>query len=109
MRGRFGNYELIETIGEGGQGIVLRARQHRPRRPVALKLIRSGRFASADALRRFRVEADIVAELDHPNIVPVYEVGEHGGWWFFSMRLMEGGSLAERLPRYVDDPARRRA
>ena len=104
MRGRFGNYELIETIGEGGQGIVLRARQHRPRRPVALKLIRSGQFASADALRRFRVEADIVAELDHPNIVPVYEVGEHGGWWFFSMRLMEGGSLAERLPRYVGDP-----
>lgn len=94
---KFGQYELLEEVGRGGAGIVYRARQLSPQRIVALKVISSTRFASERERDRFVREASIASRLDHPGIVPVYEVGVHEGSHYFTMALEEGGNLEDRL------------
>ncbi len=101
-------YELLEKLGEGGMGVVYLARQTGLNRRVAVKMIRGGSQARPDLFARFRIEAEAVARLRHPNIIQIHEIGEVNGLPFVSLELLEGGSLADRLEG-TPQPARQTA
>ena len=106
---RIGDYELLEEIGRGGMGVVYRAWQQALDRTVALKMIPNAAFAASQDLARLRAEALAAARLNHPNIVPVYEVGEHNGQPWFSMQFVKGATLSDKLaagPMSADEAVR---
>jgi len=104
---RIGNYQILEEIGRGGMGVIYRARQRHSRRIVALKRILSYHADSQETLARFRREAQAAASLDHPNILPIYEVNEcDDGLPFFSMKFAGGGSLLDAAPALRGEPRR---
>ncbi|HKI18686.1 MAG TPA: protein kinase, partial [Isosphaeraceae bacterium] len=102
----FGDYELEKMLGIGGMGIVYKARQRSLDRLVAVKMIKAARFASPDDLRRFQNEAESAARLDHPNIVPIFEVGQYEDEHYFSMKLVAGDSLDKKREQFAADPRR---
>src|SRR5205823_4246126 len=105
---RIPGYEVEAVLGRGGMGVVYRARHLRLNRPVALKMLLAGPYARQEERERFLREAEAVAGLRHPNVVQVYDVGDMGGRPYFTMELIEGGSLAQKLAG-APQPARQAA
>src|SRR3712207_554893 len=101
---RIGNYDILEEIGRGGMGVIYKARQQHSRRIVALKRILSYHGDSTETVVRFRREAEAASSLDHPNILPIYEVGEAEGLPFFTMKFAPGGSLQSAKQALRQDP-----
>ncbi len=99
-----GDYVLLKKLGQGGMGVVFKARQKGLNRIVALKMIKAGILADHRQVRLFQIEAEAVAALDHPHIVPILDSGEHRGMLYYSMKLIDGRNLADDLARFRDRP-----
>jgi tRNA A-37 threonylcarbamoyl transferase component Bud32 len=103
---RFGDYDLCEEIARGGMGVIYRARHRKLKRTVALKMIRPERLMRAADVRRFKNETRIIARLDHPNIIPILNVGQVDGIHFFTMRMVQGRDLESRRTEFLSDVRR---
>ncbi len=102
----FGDYELLGELARGGMGVVYRAKQISLNRIIALKMILTGSIAGEDEIRRFQREAEAAGNLDHPGIVPIYDIGQHNGQHYYSMKLIEGRTLGQISDELKRDPSR---